>query len=103
MAYELIVTQDATDDLDNILHYIVEDLSNPDAAHKLLEQVEHCYQQLCDFPLLYESCRNLRLRSKGYRKIPIGNFLLIYRPDEKTHQIHILRFFYGRRDYEKLL
>ena len=103
MAYDLFVTEAANEDLDDALGYIAEDLSNPAAAKNLLDKVEFCYQQLKEFPLLYESCHDLRLRHQGYRKVVIGNYVLIYRPVENEQKIYILRFFYGSRDYEKLI
>lgn len=53
--------------------------------------------------MLHECCHDLRLRALGYRKVVIGNFLLIYHPVEAENRVYILRFFYGGRDYEKLI
>ena len=39
----------------------------------------------------------------GYRKVTVGNYILVYRPDEQTQTVYILRLFHGSRDYEKLL
>lgn len=103
MAYDLFVTEAAHEDLEEALGYIAGDLANPGAAAKLLDQVEACYEQLKLFPRLYEHCHDLRLRSLGYHKVVIGNFVLVYRPVEKEKRVYILRFFYGGRDYEKLI
>lgn len=48
-------------------------------------------------------CQNARLMALGYRKVVIKNYIMIYRVEETTHTVYILRFFYGRRDYEKLI
>ena len=103
MAYELFVTEAAHEDLEEALHYIAKDLANPSAAASLLDQVEAVYGQLRDFPMLYECCRDLRLRGLGYRKAVIGNFVLVYHPVGEEKRVDILRFFYGGRDYEKLI
>ena len=103
MAYDLFVTEAAHGDLEEALGYIAGDLANPSAAGNLLKQVEDVYGQLKDFPLLYENCRDLRLRNLGYRKVVIGNFVLVYHPVEDEKRVYILRFFYGGRDYEKLI
>ncbi len=103
MAYDLLITQAAHADLEDALDYISDNLSNPTAAANLLDEVEKCYEQLKEFPFLYESCRDARLCDLGYHKVPIGNFVLVYRPDEMAQKVYILRFFYGRRDYEKLI
>lgn len=103
MAYKLVVTRAAHQDLDETLAYIARQLGNPTAAGKLLEQVEACYDQLRTFPYLYEACRDPRLNGMGYRKTTVGNYILIFRPSESDQTVYILRFFYGGRDYEKLL
>ena len=103
MAYDLLVTEAAHEDLEEALGYIAGDLSNPSAAVNLLDQVQAVYEQLKNFPQLYESCHDLRLRNLGYRKVVIGNFVLVYHPIEEERRIYILRFFYGGRDYEKLI
>ena len=75
----------------------------PGAAANLLDQVQAVYEQLKDFPTLYESRHDLRLRNLRYRKVVIGNFVLVYHPVEAEQQVFILWFFYGGRDYEKLI
>ena len=65
MAYDLFVTESAHEDLEEALGYIAGDLANPSAAANLLNQVEACYEQLKDFPTLYECCHDLRLRNLG--------------------------------------
>ena len=52
---------------------------------------------------MYEQCRDPQLRALGYRKAIIKNYVMIYRVDEDKKIVYILRFFYGRRDYEKLI
>lgn len=54
MAYDLFVTEAAHEDLEEALGYIAGDLANPSAAANLLDQVEDCYEQLKDFPMLFE-------------------------------------------------
>lgn len=103
MAYKLMVTDAAHSDLDDALEYISQRLSNPTAAAKLLDEVEKCYAQLQAFPFLYERCQNERLRDFGYHKVVIGNYILVFRPDESLQAVYILRFFYGGMDYEKML
>lgn len=103
MAYELIITDAAHEDLDKALRYISERLSNPTAAANLLEKVAECYDQLEKYPFLYEACHDIRLQRMGYRKVPINNYVLVYHPAKEEEKVYILRFFYGSRDYEKLI
>lgn len=99
MAYKVIETERAVQDLDGILGYIATSLANPTAAAAFADAVETCYANLESMPLLYEQCRDLRLHALGYRKAVIKNYILIYRVDEKEKIVYVLRFFYGRQNY----
>ena len=103
MAYDLMITDDAHNDIDEVLAYITGTLSNRFAAASLMDQIDACYAQLQKFPFSFEPCRDIRLKNLGYRKAVIENFVMVYRPLEEEHRVYILRFFYGGRDYEKLL
>ena len=77
MGYKLIETRLASQDLDNILEYMTVRLPNPAAASAFADAVEPCYSLLEHTPLVYEACRVLRLRAKGYRTAEIRNYVLI--------------------------
>ena len=103
MAYKVIETSQAEQDLDNIVSYIVNILGNPSAAAALLNEVEKCFSSLEDMPMLFEACRSPHLRALGYRKAGIRNYIMIYKVNESKKEVIILRFFHGRQDYEKLI
>lgn len=100
MVYKLVETALAQADLDAILSYLALSLEKPTA---FANEVEKCYAALEQLPYLYEQCRDPRLSSKGYRKAVIKHYLLIYRVDEAQKTVYLLRFFYGRQNYETLL
>jgi len=101
--YSLNVTELAEQDLDGIVNYMTGELANPIAARAFLEKIEDCYALLKTRPKIYVACDDPYLRNKGYRKALIGNYLLIFRIEEQTNLIHILRFFYGAQDYSSRL
>ena len=103
MGYKVENTLSAEQDLSGIVSYIAGDLDNPSAAARFLDEVDDCYAHLEKMPLMYEQCRDARLKSLGYRKAIINSYVMIYRVDESAKTVYILRFFYGRRDYEKLI
>ena len=61
---------------------IIGDLSNPSAALTLLNAVEHVYEKLAETPNMYALCQKPPLSRRGYRKVPIGGYLMIYKIDE---------------------
>ena len=103
MGYSVRVTEHAHDDLAQIISYIVDELSNPPAALTLLNAVEHVYEKLAETPSMYSLCQKPLLSRRGYRKAPIGGYLMIYKVDEDAKLVYIERFFSHLEDYEKLL
>lgn len=53
--------------------------------------------------MMYAKCQDQRLEKEGYRKALIKNYVLVYKIDEASKTISILRFFYGAQDYVKLI
>ena len=103
MAYKLVVSREAHKDIDEIVHYIAVELSNPTAAASFLDNVEKCYQSIINNPLLYCLCNDSKLRNNSYRKIVIKNYLILYRADEKAKTVFIVRIIYGGRNYVELI
>ena len=52
---------------------------------------------------MYVSCNDPHLKSLGYRKAVIRNYILIYKVDETEKIVYLMRLFHGRQDYEKLI
>lgn len=101
--YKLIVTEVAHQDLDTIVSYITLKLANPKAAGDFLDEVAACYSFLKENPMMYERCRDQRLEKEGYRKAVIKNYVLMYKVDEVSKTVSVMRFFYGAQDYMNLI
>ena len=101
--YKINVSELAHHDLDRIASYITVNLASPMATTNFLDEVEKCYDHLKHNPYMYAKCQNMRLKKEEYRKIPIKNYLLVYKIIEKNKTVNILRFFYGAQDYLKLI
>lgn len=101
--YKLVVTELAHQDLDSIVSYIAVQLANPAAASDFLDDVDKCYGYLKSNPMMYSKCNDSRLEKEGYRKAVIKNYILVYKVDESAKRVSVLRFFYGARDYAKLI
>ena len=101
--YNLTITELAQNDLDEIVKYILNEYSNEIAAVTFLEEVEKCYSFLQNNPRIYGTCLNNRLEKEGYRRAPIKNYLLIYKINDITKTVTIMRFFYSAQDYLSLI
>lgn len=103
MDYKITITYSANKDLDEIVDYIVNHLFNTTAAKDLLNDIEDKYKQLAEFPYMFEEVRDKILKKKGYRKIVVKNYIILYLIDELDKEINIMRFFYCGKKYEKYL
>ena len=96
---KLLVSPVANRDLDSILSYLINELCNPQAAGNLLDEVESAYTALVENPEVFEMCRDQRLAELEYRKVQVGNYLMIYQYDSKLDEINVLRFFHESQNY----
>ena len=103
MKYEVIISEEAHNDIDSILDYIFNSLKNPIAANSLLDKIEETYIDLADNPFMYACCFDKRLRNEKYRKVVINKYILIYRIDEENNVVYVIRFFYGGQNYIDLI
>jgi len=53
MNYRVLITDEATDDVFNLVKYIQADLCNPDAANKLYTNLNREVNNMGDFPLKF--------------------------------------------------
>jgi len=101
--YRIKVEQPAKEDFNNIITYITETLDAPVAALSFMDEVEACYVRIQGNPYLYESCREPRLRERGYRRAVIGNYIMVYKPLDEVKVVEVHRFFYGPQNYIELI
>jgi toxin ParE1/3/4 len=86
-------------DLIEIFDYIARD--NRTAAENLLNEFDKCVSTLSTHPQIGKIPRDTVLKSKGYRYLIIGNYLIFYIFKENTVVIH--RVLHSKRDYRDIL
>jgi len=101
--YNLEISDSAEYDLDNIISYIMVNLSAPQSAASFADEVYECYDRLEGNPYVYEACRDAKLKKEGYRRAVIKNYVLIYKIYEDEKRVIVHRFFYGRQNYSNLI
>lgn len=97
--YKRIATEYAHKDLHNIFTYIKNQLCAPQAATDFADAVQKCYARLSRNPLIYSLCNDEMLAQKGYRKVLIKNYVLVFKVNEAKKVVTIYRLFYGAEDY----
>ena len=101
--YQLDFLPSAVADMAEIVRYISHDLLNRMSAISLAEEFIQAATRVSEFPYanpLYQPVRPLK---HEYRKVVVGNHLMLYWVDEMTKTVTIARIVYAKRDYGKLI
>lgn len=102
-SYSLKFTPKAGEDLEQVYSYISEKLFNSSAANDLLEKIEQNIMRLKNFPYSCSLVSDELLKSKGYRKLIIENYIVFHLINESEKQIVIMRILYGAQNYQEFL
>jgi len=102
-SYQLKFTPIAEDDLDGIYMYISEHLAAPKAAKDLMDDIEVSIMRLKEFPYSGSPVKDDILRSRGYRKLIVKNYIVFHLIDEAEKQVVIMRLLYSAQNYENIL
>jgi len=98
MSRRFILSTPASQDLDEILTYVLENSSEQSAQH-VAERLEEAFQKLADNPGLGH--RREDLTSSAVRFLTVWSYFIIYKPDTKPLQV--ARVVHAARDVENLL
>ena len=103
MAYRLLVSEKAENQIDRDIKYIVEALKNPSAAKGLLQDIENAYLDLERMPEAFSLCNDSYLSAKGYRKLSLSkhDYLFVYSIEGNI--VFPPGFFHLSENYDKKL
>ena len=103
MAFKIVISDRALDDLSGIYDYIAIKLSNVRAAQKLRDNI---FKTIDDIELFPYGCpiESIEKFAKlGYRRGVIRkNFIMFYKIDEANDRIIIARIIYAKRNLREL-
>jgi plasmid stabilization system protein ParE len=88
-------------DLYEAVSYISDNLMNPQAAEKLLNEVEKAILDRLEMPLAFEPYRSAKKRKDTYYRIYVGNYTVFYVVIGDVMEVR--RFIYSARDFDRLL
>ena len=98
MIYKVDFSEQAADDLSEIIRYISEELYNPQAAERFYSEVNENRGLLREHPYMFPLYHDEKLSTEGIHSVVIGNFLMFYIVDDEKSIVSIVRILYGRRD-----
>lgn len=101
--YKLNFLPVAKRDMVEIVQYIAQKLSNPQAAEQLAAAMIDTAEGLCTFPYANPAYLPVKPLTHSYRKVTVQNYLMFYWIDEAEKIVTVARVVYARRNYGEML
>ena len=98
MNYQIELTNQAKNDLDEIYGYIAFTLLSPDVAANMYHSIIDCIRSLDSMPLRNALMDDEPWKSRGLRKCFVKNYTAFYLVDEVNAIVRIVRIMYSGRD-----
>ena len=98
MIYEVELSEQADSDLRGIFEYIAFELQSPQNASGQLDRLEEQILSLDTMPERYRKYEKEPWKSRGFRVLPVDNYVVLYIPDSDKKVVTILRVMYVGRD-----
>ena len=102
MKYNINITREAFNDLDDIFIYISTVLQSPDTAKQIVDEINVGLMSLSKFPERYPTVEAEPWKSKNIRKMPIKNYMIFYYVEKSEALVEIIRIFYARRNIKSI-
>ncbi len=101
MPYRITVAPKAREDLLSINAYISDELSNPDAATKLMQEMKSRIASLAEMPERGATLDSVIPLKTGFRFLVCGSYKIFYVCSHE--QVEVLRILHDRQNYMKAL
>ena len=103
MAYQIVRTARADEQLRDIVLYRAEVAGSVEAAMEFLDRLQQQIGRLADFPESGSLPRYGARRARGYRVLIAEKHLVFYKVDEERRMVMVYAIVDGRRDYLNLI
>jgi len=104
MAYNVRIMEMAEKDLSDIVTYISDTLSNPQAAESLIAEFLEQKENIAENPYMFPLSNDPHLQTEGYHRFLFKkNYVALYLIDDQEKIVSIMRIFYAKRDYGNLI
>lgn len=100
MSYNIDISVRAKSDLREIYEYISVNLESPQNAASVIERLEKAIAGLNSMPMRFRQYETEPWKTRGMRIMNVGNFVVLYIPNEESGTVTILRVMYGGRDID---
>lgn len=101
--YKLKRTQQADNQLSNIIYYVADSSGSVDTAMKLSETIEKSILRLTDFPESGVKPKYAILDRQGFRVLIVDRYLIFYKIDFTNETIIVVGFVSSSQEYINLI
>lgn len=101
--YKVIYSPQALEDLTEIYEYIRFSLQARVAAENQSSRIRKMIRSLDTFPARHSLVEWEPWASMKIYKVPVDNYMIFYRVDEKLSTVSIIRIFYSGRNIEDVI
>ena len=101
--YQVIVTQDAEDDLNALDDYITNVLFAPGTAVTYINTIKEKLLFLTYSPKRYRVVDDEPWQSRGIRRMNAKGFAVFYLINEVFHEVYVLNVIYQKRDIQHII
>lgn len=98
MLYEVKLTAQAIEQIEEIVQYISKTLLVPETAQEWAAALQREVKKLNSMPSRHPLVEEKTWHNKGIRKMPFKNFIVYYLIDEDKKVVWITAVIYSRRD-----
>ena len=103
MNYQIELTNQAKNDLDEIYSYIAFTLLSPDVAANMYHSIIDCIRSLDSMPLRNALMDDEPWKFRGLRRYFVKNYTIFYQVAETDPIVRIIRIMYSGRNIQNLL
>ena len=101
--YSVITTNTFEMELETTIHYINSILKEPIIAKNLYSKIISSISNLNYFPERYSKVFYYKDKTKNVHKLPIDNFIILYKVNQSLGKVYILHIFNSNQNYLNLL
>lgn len=99
MAYKLVILEQAQQDYEGIIDYLISASDGPTAARKFADEFDRQTELVCDNPQLHGLSRMPALADHGYRVMLVHNYIALY--FFRDEMVVIAHIFHQSQDYAR--
>ena len=103
MTYAVMRTDTASQQITEAVRYLAEVSDSTSPALRLLDAIDDAATRLATFPKIGAVPSWGTLARRGYRKLDVGSYLLLYKVDDAAKTVTIHAFVHARQQYWKLV